>query len=135
MDIKEQIRQYMAFNFLFSDGGFDLGDDASFPEEGIVDSTGTLEIVVFVEETFGIEVVDNEIVPNNFNTVNNLAALPTIPRRRLCHPHSLSPGDCRTRARTGLPAHRRRHGNRRPHHHQRRRKSRIRQPLFYFVGL
>ncbi len=80
MDIKEQIRQYLAQNFLFSNNGLDLKDDASFLEEGIVDSTGVLEMVMFVEETFNIEVNDDEIVPDNFDSVNALAAF--IARKR-----------------------------------------------------
>lgn len=74
MTIKAQIRQYLAENFLFSSNGFNLGDDASLLEEGIVDSTGVLELVLFVEETYNVEVADDEIVPENFDTVNNLAA-------------------------------------------------------------
>jgi acyl carrier protein len=73
MDIKQQIREYVAQNFLFSSNGFDMSDDASFLEEGIVDSTGVLELVMFVEETFSVQVEDEEIVPDNFDTVNNLA--------------------------------------------------------------
>ncbi len=73
MNTKEQIRQYLAQNFLFSDNGFGPGDDASFLEEGIVDSTGVLELVMFIEDTFNIEVADEEIVPDNFDSVNNLA--------------------------------------------------------------
>jgi acyl carrier protein len=74
MNIKEQIRQYLAENFLFSSNGFNLGDDASLLEEGIIDSTGVLELVMFVEETFDVEVADEEIIPGNFDSVNNLAA-------------------------------------------------------------
>ena len=74
MVIKEQIRTFIADNFLFNPGGFDLSDDVSFLDEGVVDSTGTLELVMFVEETFGIEVGDNEIEPENFDSVNKLAA-------------------------------------------------------------
>jgi len=74
MNVKEQIRNFVAENFLFSANGFDLGDDASFLDEGVVDSTGTLELVMFVEETFGIDVGDNEIEPENFDSVNKLAA-------------------------------------------------------------
>jgi acyl carrier protein len=74
MDIKKQIRQYLAENFLFSSNGFNLGDDASLLEEGIIDSTGVLELVMFVEETFNVEVADEEIIPDNFDSVNNLAA-------------------------------------------------------------
>lgn len=80
MDTKEQIRQYLAQNFLFSNNGLDLKDDASFLEEGIVDSTGVLEMVMFVEETFNIEVNDDEIVPDNFDSVNALATF--IARKR-----------------------------------------------------
>ena len=74
MTIEEQIRQYVADNFLFSDDGYQLSDDVSFLEEGIVDSTGVLELVMFVEDTFGITVQDEEIVPENFDSVSQLAA-------------------------------------------------------------
>jgi acyl carrier protein len=74
MNVKEQIRSFVAENFLFSATGFDLSDDASFLDEGVVDSTGTLELVMFAEETFGIEVGDHEIEPENFDSVNKLAA-------------------------------------------------------------
>lgn len=74
MTMKQQIRAFIAENFLFSPNGFDLSDDASFLDEGVVDSTGTLELVLFVEETFGIVVGDHEIEPENFDSVNKLAA-------------------------------------------------------------
>jgi len=64
----------VAQNFLFTDNGFNLSDDASFLEEGVVDSTGVLELVLFVEETFNLQVDDEEIVPDNFDSVNSLAA-------------------------------------------------------------
>ena len=73
MTIETQIRQYVADNFLFSDDGYPLPEDASFLEEGIVDSTGILELVMFVEETFGVTVKDEEIVPENFDSVGQLA--------------------------------------------------------------
>ncbi len=74
MDIKEKIRQYLAENFMFSDDGFKLDDDASFLEEEVVDSTGVMELVLFVEDNFGVAVADEEIVPDNFDSVNQLAA-------------------------------------------------------------
>jgi acyl carrier protein len=74
MQIEPHIRQYLAENFLFSDNGYELEDEASFLEEGVVDSTGVLELVMFVEETFGIIVQDEEIVPQNFDSVSQLAA-------------------------------------------------------------
>jgi acyl carrier protein len=69
-----QAVQYVADNFLFSENGRQLSDDASFLEEGIVDSTGVLELVMFVEEIFDITVEDEEIVPENFDSVSRLAA-------------------------------------------------------------
>ena len=73
MKIKTAIRNFIAENFLFSANGYDLPDESSFLEEGVIDSTGTLELVMFVEEQFGIEVADNEIEPQNFDSVINLS--------------------------------------------------------------
>ena len=74
MEIEPRIRDYVARNLLFSDNGFGYGDDASFLQEGIVDSVGVLELVLFVEETFGVEVNDQEIIPDNFDSVDKLAS-------------------------------------------------------------
>ena len=74
MSVENQVREYVATNFMFSDNGYSLPDDASFLEEGVVDSTGVLELVMFVEETFGVSVEDQEIVPENFDSVSRLAA-------------------------------------------------------------
>jgi len=73
MTIETQIKQYVAENFLFTDDGYRFSEDASFLEEGIVDSTGVLELVMFVEETFDVAVQDEEIVPENFDSVSCLA--------------------------------------------------------------
>jgi acyl carrier protein len=73
MDLKENIRQYIAKNMLFSDEGFPHGDDASFLEEGIIDSVGFMELVAYVQQTYGIEVGPEDLVPDNFDSVNKLA--------------------------------------------------------------
>lgn len=73
MSIEHLIRHYILENFLFSSDNGQLEDHVSFLEEGIVDSTGILELVMFVEETFGITVKDEEIVPENFDSVAQLA--------------------------------------------------------------
>jgi acyl carrier protein len=73
MSIETSIQDYILENFLFTTDHGQLQDDASFLEEGIVDSTGVLELVMFVEETFGITVEDEEIVPENFDSVQKLA--------------------------------------------------------------
>lgn len=73
MHIETQIRHYIAENLLFSDAGFVYDDDDSFLHEGIIDSLGVLELVVFVEEQFHIIVEDHEITPDNFDSVRRLA--------------------------------------------------------------
>lgn len=72
--ITTKIRDYVSRNFLFSDHGFDYPDDASFLEEGIIDSLGIIELVSFVEKEFGIAVADQELLPSNFDSVNKLGA-------------------------------------------------------------
>ena len=68
------IRSYIAENILFSGNDYPYPDEASFLEEGIVDSMNVLELVGFVEEKFGIKVDDHEIVPDHFDSVSRLAA-------------------------------------------------------------
>ena len=74
MTIEDQIKEYITENFLFSDGDYGLPDEASFLEEGIVDSTGVLELILFVEETYGIIVANEDVLPENFDSVTRLAA-------------------------------------------------------------
>lgn len=73
MSVESQIHRYILENFLFTNEDGRLRDDTSFLEEGIVDSTGVLELVMFVEETFGLTVEDTEILPENFDSVERLA--------------------------------------------------------------
>lgn len=73
MSIESQIKDYIARNLIFSSNGFGYPDNASFLEEGIVDSQGVMELLLFVEETFGIDVADEEITPDNFDSVSRLA--------------------------------------------------------------
>lgn len=84
MTIKEQLKDYIARNLLFSDNGFKYDDDDSFLEEGIVDSIGVLELVAFVDESFGVEVEDHEVTPDNFDSVNKLAAY--VQRKQTSNP-------------------------------------------------
>lgn len=83
MNIEEKIREYIAKNLLFSSNGFTYDDSASFLEEGIVDSQGVMELVLFVEETFGVKVDDRDIIPDNFDSVSRLAS---YVRRNLATP-------------------------------------------------
>lgn len=83
MSTKLQIRQFLREFFILHSEPGGLHDDASFLEKGIVDSTGVLELVLFAEETFGIEVNDEEVVPANFDSVGRLAAYIDAKRERL----------------------------------------------------
>lgn len=72
-DIKKQVREFIIENFLFGDDD-GLHDSTSFLDEGIIDSTGILELVTFLEETFSITVEDEELVPENLDSLNNIDA-------------------------------------------------------------
>ena len=74
MSIKQTIRRYVLENFLFTDDEAALQDGDSFLAGGIIDSTGVLEIMLFVEETFDIKVEDEEMLPENLDSVDNLVA-------------------------------------------------------------
>ena len=70
-DNKSKIRAFIIENFLFgNDDG--LKDDTSFLEEGIIDSTGVLELVTFLEEDFDITIDDEELIPENLDSINNV---------------------------------------------------------------
>jgi acyl carrier protein len=72
-DVRRKVRAFIVENFLFGneDG---LKDDTSFLDEGIIDSTGILEMVSYLEEEFGIHVEDEELIPENLNSINNVVA-------------------------------------------------------------
>lgn len=70
--VKRRLREFVTKNFYLADpGSFD--DASSFLDRGVIDSTGVLELVAFVEGEYGITVADDEIVPANFDTINALA--------------------------------------------------------------
>jgi acyl carrier protein len=70
-DVRAQIKNFIITNFMFgTDNG--LKDDTSLLDEGIMDSNGALELVTFLEETFGIAVEDEELIPENLDSVSNL---------------------------------------------------------------
>ena len=73
MELNTVIRQFVVENFLFGEDG-QLMDETSFLESGIIDSTGILELVSFLEEKFGIAVADEELVPDNLDSVSNVVA-------------------------------------------------------------
>jgi len=70
----DSIRAFIFENFLFDADESALHNDDSFLEKGIIDSTGVLELVEWLEETFGIKIEDEELIPENLDSVNLLAA-------------------------------------------------------------
>lgn len=72
MNNSESIKEFVVENFLFGEGD-KLDENTDFFESSIIDSTGILELVCFVEETYDLSVSDDEIVQENFSSVNNVA--------------------------------------------------------------
>jgi len=72
-EIQDKIRAFIVENFLFGEGD-DLKSDTSFLDDGIIDSTGILELVDFLEEEFAISIDDEELVPENLDSLNNVTA-------------------------------------------------------------
>ena len=70
MQTKAQLRNFVRETFYVGD---ELRDDTSLLEQGIVDSTGILEVIMFLENTFGMQIEDAEIVPENLDTIDNIA--------------------------------------------------------------
>jgi len=73
-DIADQVRSFILENLLFTDDSSAINDDESLLDKGIIDSTGIMEVIMFIEERFGIQVQDEEMIPENLDSVNNIAA-------------------------------------------------------------
>lgn len=73
MDTVTRVREFVTRNFFVSDAAR-LTDGASLLDLGVVDSTGVLEIIAFVESTYGLTVEDDEIVPANLDSIERIAA-------------------------------------------------------------
>lgn len=71
-DIKSAIREFISDNFLFREGLDAVADDESLLENGLLDSTGVLELVAFLETDLGIDIKDAEIIPENLDSVDSI---------------------------------------------------------------
>lgn len=80
-DIQPEIYSFVVENFLFgkADG---LADDDSLVGKGVIDSTGVLELVSFIQERFGIRMEDQEIIPDNLDSIRNLVTFITRKRQQ-----------------------------------------------------
>ena len=70
--LREKLRLFILDNFLFTDDQSELNDEDSFLEQDIIDSTGILEIIFFIEEECSIQVEDEEMIPDNLDSVNQI---------------------------------------------------------------
>lgn len=74
MSVEEKVRDFILDNFLFTDDQSSLKNADSFMDKGIIDSTGMLEVIYFLEDEFEIKVEDEEMIPENLDSVNNIVA-------------------------------------------------------------
>jgi len=77
VDLKQKVRAFIFENFLFDADDGDLQNDSSLLDQGIIDSTGVLELVEWLEDEFDLSVDDEELIPENLDSVNSLAGFIT----------------------------------------------------------
>ena len=73
MALQQQIRDFVTTNFYVPDPKA-LDDATSLLDHGIIDSTGVLEVIMFIESTFGVSVEDSEMLPENLDSIERIAA-------------------------------------------------------------
>ena len=71
--LRDRIRTFVLENYLFTNDTSAIGLDDSLLDRGIVDSTGMLEIIAFVEDDLGVRMEDDEMVPENLDSINRIA--------------------------------------------------------------
>jgi acyl carrier protein len=74
MNLAQRISKYVSENLLYVDEGFEYDYDTSFIGEGLIDSMGVMELLNFVQSEFDIQVEQQEVTPDNFDSINKLAA-------------------------------------------------------------
>jgi acyl carrier protein len=74
MSVKQQVRQFILANYLFTDDDSKLSDSQSLLQSGAMDSTGILELIMFLEENLNVKVADAEMIPANLDSVDNVVS-------------------------------------------------------------
>jgi acyl carrier protein len=72
--VASDIRNFVVDRFMFGQGGDQLSDDDSFLQRGVIDSMSVLELIAFIEERWGLKVQDQDLVPDNLDSVNRVAS-------------------------------------------------------------
>ncbi len=73
-EVRSKLRDFIVDTFLFGDGAEELSDEDSLLERGVIDSTGVLEVTAFLEDDLGVKVGDEDLVPDNFDSIAKLTA-------------------------------------------------------------
>lgn len=71
MNLSKDVREFIVSNFLFGDGA-NLQDDTSLLDSGTVDSTGVLELIMFLEEKYNLKIDPDEVIPDNLDSINRI---------------------------------------------------------------
>ncbi|OGA27699.1 MAG: acyl carrier protein [Betaproteobacteria bacterium RIFCSPLOWO2_02_FULL_65_24] len=71
-ELQQKIQRFILENYLFTDDPAALSPDESLLKQGIVDSTGMMQIIAFIEEELGVPVADEEMIPENLESVNKI---------------------------------------------------------------
>lgn len=88
--LRTDIRQFVINELLMGDASAMLADGESFLETGTIDSTGVLEVVMFLEQSFSMKVDDRELVPENLDSVDNLVRFVMRKTQRLQQPEHVA---------------------------------------------
>ena len=75
--MEQDIREFLASNYFLGDDPSELSGSASLIEAGLIDSTGVLELVGFLEERFGLRITNEELLPENLDSIDNIVAFVT----------------------------------------------------------
>jgi acyl carrier protein len=71
-EVNSKVREFIKDNFMYRDDRADLADTESLLDAGLIDSTGILELVAFIETEFSIQMSDSDIVPDNLDSVDTI---------------------------------------------------------------
>ena len=87
--MKQELRKFITENFMFAMDDVQLNDSDSLVDKGLIDSTGILELVAFLEETYAIEIHDTELVQENLDSIDALcrfveAKMSTVAKQPTC---------------------------------------------------
>ena len=89
--LEQDVRRFITENFVLVADGGSIAGDASLTRGGIVDSVGVVELIHFVETRFGIEIADEELVPENIDTIDNIVGY--VRAKRGLAPHDAAVRD------------------------------------------